>query len=198
MTIGNFVEIESYIEPPISRREIARYAGGKECDELSALIDSCLSEALPQLSYRVCRRTFQIKLAENVIDMGFARVHSADLAKNLTACNEMILFAATIGIGIDRLISKYSKLSPAKALVMQAIGAERIEALCNLFCRDLENSGLILHPRFSPGYGDLPLEFQKDIFAILDCNRKIGLTLSRSMLMSPTKSVTAIVGIENR
>lgn len=54
-----------------------------------------------------------------------------------------------------------------------------------------------LKPRFSAGYGDLPLEVQKDIFRVLDCPRKIGLTLNDSLLMSPTKSVTAIVGIED-
>ena len=52
-----------------------------------------------------------------------------------------------------------------------------------------------LRPRFSPGYGDLPLELQKDVFRVLDCPRKIGLSLNESLLMSPSKSVTAIIGI---
>ncbi len=50
-------------------------------------------------------------------------------------------------------------------------------------------------PRFSPGYGDLTLLAQKDIFAVLDCGKRIGLTLNDSLLMSPSKSVTAFVGI---
>jgi cobalamin-dependent methionine synthase I len=36
---------------------------------------------------------------------------------------------------------------------------------------------------------------QKDIFAALDCPRRIGLTLGEGMLMSPTKSVTALIGV---
>ena len=52
-----------------------------------------------------------------------------------------------------------------------------------------------MKPRFSPGYGDLSLEMQRDIFRVLDCPRKIGLTLNESLLMSPSKSVTAIIGI---
>ena len=44
-------------------------------------------------------------------------------------------------------------------------------------------------------YGDLPLEMQKDIFNVLDCSKRIGLTLNESLLMSPSKSVTAIIGI---
>lgn len=53
-------------------------------------------------------------------------------------------------------------------------------------------------PRFSPGYGDLPINMQKDIFAALDCPRKIGLSLNESLLMSPSKSVTAIIGVSAR
>ena len=59
----------------------------------------------------------------------------------------------------------------------------------------LKAEGVFLKPRFSPGYGDLPLSMQTDIFRVLDCPRKVGLTLNNSLLMSPSKSVTAIMGI---
>ena len=53
-------------------------------------------------------------------------------------------------------------------------------------------------PRFSAGYGDFSLEFQRNICDALDCQRKIGITLQESLIMLPTKSVTAIIGIKNR
>ena len=120
---------------------------------------------------------------------------SSSLSKNLSGCKKIILFAATVGIGIDRLIMKYGKIYPVKGLMMQALGAERIEALCDAFVSEMEKTGQKMRPRFSPGYGDLPLEFQKEIFAALAPEKNIGLTLSASCLMSPTKSVTAIIGI---
>ena len=108
-------------------------------------------------------------------------------------------FAATIGIAIDRLISKYNHISPVKALFMQAIGAERIEALCNLFNSEIRDEavakGGTTRPRFSPGYGDLPLEVQKEFVILLDCSRRLGVTLNESLLMSPSKSVTAVIGV---
>ena len=66
------------------------------------------------------------------------------------------------------------------------------------FCQILgeAKSGARLRPRFSPGYGDLPLEMQKDIFSLLGCPSNVGITLNESLIMSPSKSVTAIVGIE--
>lgn len=196
MTEGDFIRVETFPEPEISRREIIRYAGGGEdSGELSALIDSCLSEALPVLSYKVCYRSFSFAETEQWLDFGFSKIKSDSLAKNLRGCDRILLFAATVGIGIDRLIKKYGRISPARALIMHSIGAERIEALCDAFCSELQDKGFAPRPRFSPGYGDLSIEFQKDIFAALDCHRKIGLTLSSSLLISPTKSVTAIVGI---
>ena len=174
-------------------KEISRYAGSLEDEKL---ILSCLEEVSNKLVYKVCYRKFSLKTNGNTLDMDFAQVTSADLAKTLQNCDGIILFAATVGIEIDRLIFKYGKISPLKALVFQAIGAERIEWLCNQFCKDLAKEENVT-PRFSPGYGDLPLEVQKDIFSALNCEKNIGLTLNDSMLMSPTKSVTAFVGIKN-
>ena len=80
--------------------------------------------------------------------------------------------------------------------MFQSIGAERIENLCDLLCCDLSNEmGVKFKNRFSAGYGDLSLSTQKDIFKILDVTKNIGVSLNNSLLMSPTKSVTAFVGI---
>ena len=61
--------------------------------------------------------------------------------------------------------------------------------------KEYEKDDLYLRPRFSPGYGDLKLEHQKDWFRLLDISRQIGIELTDSLLMVPTKSVTAIIGI---
>ena len=94
------------------------------------------------------------------------------------------------------MIAKYGAISPSRAFMLQAIGAERIEALCNKFNSEISAKSQTA-PRFSPGYGDLPIELQREIFLALDCPKRIGLTLNQSLLMSPTKSVTAIIGIRN-
>ena len=174
-----------------NKKEISRYAGNLQ-DE--ALLGECISEVSDKLVYNVCYQKFPFEKQCETLNLGFAQVNSADLAKNLDGCDGILLFAATVGVELDRLIMKYCKISPVKALIFQAIGAERIEKLCDQFCKDMAKEENI-KPRFSPGYGDLPLDLQKEIFAALDCGKNIGLTLNDSMLMSPTKSVTAIVGI---
>lgn len=188
---------KTYTEPPFCEKAILRYAGCKDADEeIGALLKECLNEARPKLTYTVCYRELPIKTDGTVCDLEVFRLQSQQLAHNLDGCEKVILFAATVGVEMDRLIGKYGRLSPAKALLFQAIGTERIEALCDAFCADVSKEYTVsTKPRFSPGYGDLPLSAQRDVFAVLDPERRIGLTLNSSLLMSPSKSVTAFVGL---
>jgi len=187
------VSVRNYTEPSICEKEILRYAGCKSSEDgLLQFLRDCLDEARTGLSYKVCYIELPLTITDELCDFGCMHVRSKDLAKNLQGCEKAMLFAATIGVEIDRLIAKYSRISPTKALMFQAIGAERIEALCDAFCEDIVS----FRPRFSPGYGDVPLETQRDIFTVLNCGKMIGLSLNDSLLMSPSKSVTAFVGIQ--
>ena len=194
------VFLRHYDPPPVDRREILRYAGvRKDTPELEEPLSLCIEEAQKDLSYRVCFAEFPITHRSDALDLGFMTTCSCSLAHHLEGCESILLFAATVGTGLDRLMARYSPLSPTKALLFQAIGAERIEALCDVFCSEIEQEkardGFACTSRFSPGYGDFALDAQRDFFAVLDCPRKIGLHLSDTLLMSPTKSVTAIVGL---
>ena len=78
----------------------------------------------------------------------------------------------------------------------EEVCACQYESLCDALCSKIETDlGVKVGPRFSAGYGDLSLDFQKNIFNILKCE-KIGLTLNQSLSMSPSKSVTAIAGLK--
>lgn len=183
---------------PVDEREVLRYMGAKEsADELLTLIDECVAETADVISAKLCFDEYRIETEKNTVDLGFCKAQSKDLAKNLNGCEKAVVFAATVGLGIDRLIAKYSRLSPARALCIGAIGNERVEALCDMFCTELKEKYKHTHQRYSAGYGDLDLSLQRDIFKTLDCTKNIGISLSDSLLMTPTKSVTAIVGIES-
>lgn len=195
----NIVCVKTYEEPAVNKKEILRYAGvGEETREVTKLLEKCLLEVREKLTYKVSFCEMRIKRDGEMLDFGFLKTNSKKLLKNLENCDRIIVFAATVGIEIDRLISKYSKISPSKALMIDAIGAERIESLCDAFNSDVSKEReQYTKPRFSPGYGDFSIEHQKDIFRVLDCQKRIGLFLNDSMMMSPSKSVTAIIGITN-
>lgn len=194
------VFVEQYRLPEVDRREWFRYMGvRKTTPELELLADSCLREAETCFAGRVCYCQVPVARNGDTVDLTVWRGESCSLADRLEHCDRAVIFAATVGLEIDRLIKKYSRTSPARALCLQALGTERIEALCDVFCEELkermQKSGNCVTSRFSPGYGDLPLSVQRDIFRFLECSRLIGIALNDSLLMSPTKSVTAIVGI---
>lgn len=176
--------------PPIDRKEILRYMGCKTPDEtILSLVEECLREAMPALSYAVSYSLFPIKYKNDISSKG--------LLKHLSDSDEIIIFAATIGVGIDRLISRYSRISPTKAVVFQAIGTERTEALCNAFCNEMKKKYGCITNRFSPGYSDWDIKDQKLIISVTDATKNLGICLNDSYLMSPSKSVTAVVGIKN-
>ncbi len=187
----------------INYKELWRYAGymgGPDSgdDALNSLLEETLKECQSIYNYGVCYTRFELTFAEANVVLPF-EVASDNLNNLLKESREAVMFAATIGGQIDRMIAKYERFNPTKALLLQALGAERVEALCDTFCNEINESlkadGYMITPRFSPGYGDVPLDIQKDFMRILDCNRKIGVTLNDSLLMSPSKSVTAIFGI---
>lgn len=190
-------------ELKIIESEAYRYLGYANVvpnEQVKGLVTECAQKmcevAMPKSMYAV----YEIKREEGYLDLGFARVKSNSLEKNLKDCEKVILMAATIGPRPDLLIQKYSKMDPLKGVVMQAVGAMLIESYCDeqneALCRQMQEQGYGLHPRFSPGYGDFALAHQKDVFRVLDCNRTLGLTLMDSMIMAPSKSVTAVIGME--
>ena len=191
----NGVFVKTYPPTPFDRAEIMRYAGCKDgFEDVAALLEDTLRECANVFSYRVCYRVFETEDFFNRF-----QVQSKALQKNLDGCDYVVAFAATVGLEIDRFIAKYANVSMTKAWLLLAIGAERIESLCEAFCTDIKAQAKEKEyhprPRFSAGYGDFPLETQGRFFAELDCARKIGLSLTDSFLMTPTKSVTAVVGL---
>ena len=194
----------------ISEREVWRYAGymgvpDSSQDELKSVFDEVVSELDGAFSYQVCYRRLPLEWemddSTGAISPKLPFSYTSDsLNKCLAGSDEIIIFAATIGPAIDKKILFYEKTAATKALIAQAYGAERVEALCDTFCEEmraqLRDEGKIMTPRFSPGYGDWSLEVQKEYFTVLDIYHQIGVSLGDSLLMRPSKSVTAIFGIK--
>ncbi|MBR7159472.1 MAG: hypothetical protein IKD20_00375 [Clostridia bacterium] len=194
------VFVKTYDAPSYDEREILRYIGETSPNsETVELVRSCIAEVEAHLSYKVCYAVYDAQVTPDGVDMTFAKTKSTLLAKTLADSDRVILVVASVGIGIDRLVKKYLSISASRALVMQAIGAERVESLLDAFCIEMREKyrglGQDITTRYSPGYGDLPLQLQREIFDTLECPKRIGVSLSDSMMMTPTKSVSAIIGI---
>ena len=182
--------------PPVRHREVLRYMGADPNDtSLYPLVERAAALCEGSLGCRVCYR--ELDATEEPLARWLKE--SDTVRRALADCEGGVLFAATVGLGIDRLAMRYARTSPAKALMFDAIGSERVEALCDAFNAEIKaeaaKEGGFTRPRFSPGYGDLPLALQKEIFRVLSPEKYIGASLRESLIISPAKSVTAIIGI---
>lgn len=186
----------------INRKETLRYLGylGQKVDEQTQKLVEEVEVELENSSFpKSIYREYNCDINGNTIFMDGLVIKSINLAKNLKGCKRVVLLAATIGRAADMMIKKYSVTNLAKAAIVQAAGAAYIESYVDeveeIIRKYAKEQKLYLCPRFSPGYGDFSLEYQKDIFAMLECSKRIGITLTNGNLMMPTKSVTAVIGL---
>ena len=112
---------------------------------------------------------------------------------------EVVFLCGTIGAEFDAWQRRLSVTSAADALLSQQIGLDAVEKVMDELeskaKAEVEGEGRKLPPRKSPGYGDLPLELSRTIISELDATRKIGVSITDSNLLVPSKSVTAICEI---
>lgn len=184
--------------PESDKTMIKRYLRDRgDSPQTDSLITECIELSHDSFDCRVCCAEFPLEIVGDNVGFGVMSVRSNDLAKHLDGCRKAVIFGATVGIGIDRLIMKYSSISAFKALCLDAVGSDMIENVCDLFNKKINGEYRYSKSRFSPGYGDLPIEFQRDIFSVLNLNKNIGVYLTEGMQMTPSKSVTAIIGAGN-
>lgn len=183
-------------------KEAVRYLGyGRNAaDERTlALIEDAFAElertAAPK---SVCRIFDMDQTEDGRIIIGNMEIKSTSLTRNLKGCVKVLLFGATLGAGVDRFMKRASIADMAKAVIIQACAAALLEEYCDeeqlRIGGELEKQGLYLRPRFSPGYGDFDICNQEPLVRMLDCAKSIGLTLTDSFMMTPEKSVTAVIG----
>lgn len=189
----------------IRKNEIYRYMGLRTSaitSELETIVDEMTTKVLECISPKCIYREMSLDMSDGRIFIGGNRgmtVESSNLLINLKGCDKVLMFAATLGSGADTLVRRYEVTSMSYAAVIQAVCTEVIEAYCNEVNEAVRleqmEKGYYLRPRFSPGYGDFKLGHQVDFFRMLDISRKLGITLSSGLLMIPTKSVTALIGL---
>ena len=188
--------------------ETARYLGYQKIsapdEQISELIKVAADEMLEVIKPQAVYEQFDLRVeydeaaGTGMVEFSNVKIPSKDLARNLRDCNQVIIFASTLGPQCDQLIRRTQVKDQVKAAVFQATGAMYIEKCVDLLNekikQEAEVQGKKVRPRFSPGFGDVSLEVQKDFFRLLPCNR-IGLTLMDTLIMSPEKSVTAFIGL---
>ena len=184
-------------------KEVALYLGYSRTvspdQDVSGLMEKAADEMAAIMKPQAVFEVFDLTVGlESELSFADVSLHSRDLSRNLAGCSKVALLAATLGPQVDALIRRHSSTDPVYASILQATGPMYIEELVDLVNEEIKkiaaSQGLKTKPRYSPGYGDVSLEVQKDFFRLLPCTR-IGLTLMDTLIMAPEKSVTAFVGL---
>lgn len=189
------------INPP--RKEILRYmACKKESGNETKLIDELLPLVKKAASPKGSFAFFEIERDEASIYINGQSLKSLSLFKNLRLCNMAIIFSLSLGAEIDRLISKYSVSRPSAALCINAVATAMIEEYAKIFCEEMKDlfkkENLFLRPRFSPGYADFDLKEQFLFIKLTNAGKLCGINLTDGFMMTPSKSITAIMGASEK
>lgn len=179
------------------RREALRYLGikGDPPPDVAQQVERALSRLLPLCAPRSVWRVFPK-------DRLPLELSGQDIHQLLRDCDRVVLFALTLGPEAELLIRREGLRSPTEALILDACASAACEQACDDLQKQLEEQlcaeGLYPTDRFSPGYGDLPLTVQAPLLELLDAQKRCGITLSDTCIMTPRKSVTAIFGLADK
>ena len=178
----------------IDSRELSARLGGY-CTACHGIADPYISEILNIISVKYCSRLCDVNhVGDSITEIGGVKFESLALAKALSGAEHAYVIAVTLGSELDRYLRRQEMSSPSAHYIADAAASAVAEAACDAAqSRLLEGCQNL--SRFSVGYADLSLVYQRDILKLLDASR-IGISLTDFYLMLPTKSITAIIGVK--
>lgn len=181
-------------------RETARYMGYKHgaepTSEICELVEEAYEELCKAVQPKYIYKEYEFTRTQDGIVIEGIEFKSKKLLSHLRNASTIILFGATLGQGADTLIRKYSVTDIAMTAIAQAVAGSMVENLCDIACDELKKTITGEHrPRFSPGYGDFHISSQADFFKLMPMNKQLGVSLSDGFMMTPTKTVTAFIGV---
>lgn len=186
----------------VNRDEVFHYLGMKAEDAdqmLTDEADSCILELESAVCPSLAERRLPLIVEAEGIWVGGVFFPGRELARHLAGCREAILFAATLGLEADYHIRRAMGKAMSRAVILQAAAAAMIESFADGWeaekAAELSRDKLYLRPRYSPGYGDFPLFCQTDLLTLTNAERQLGLKLTDSCLLMPSKSITAVIGL---
>lgn len=188
----------------IPKKEVLRYLGHKNQEingNIDRLIDETIKEAKELVNPKKVVARYKITINDTGVSLDNTNLilTGEDIKNHLKYSKDIYIMAVTLGSAIEKKIAYYEKIDLTKAVILDSCATTAVEEFCDFIEEDIkkiaesEHKGITF--RYSPGYGDLPIDIQKDFLDTLNATKTIGLTVSRHNLLMPRKSVTAIIGL---
>lgn len=190
----------------INIEEAIRYMGyrSEPAPYERRLINECAKRLAAQITPASVCRAFPIERTDDGIRVVGTELvlRGSSAASHLMGCESCLLICATAGSRADELIRAEQAEDITRGFMTDCLASAAVEGICNeleaLLAERLKAQGKFITWRFSPGYGDLPLDIQPDIIRVLDADKRAGVSCTESLLLTPRKSVTAVIGISSR
>ena len=194
-----FLPNEKLITDALRYMRVPPNAHNARNDELILTVQNAFTKLEEFIRPRFVWGRFHIVHFDGGIQLDDLHIYSNDIARLTSRSDECILMAATLGHETDRQISIAQQKNMLDGLALDSCASVMIDSCIDGFIKSeiapsLRENERMTH-RFSPGYGDLSMNVTEDIIAVLDATRRIGLSVTRSLMMMPVKSVTAIAGL---
>lgn len=199
----------------IKKHEVLRYLGYRSQElsyDMEKLIEETMGEAKELIRPRYTYKYFSFNSNKEIIlnkeektilfkHMDMAMI-GKDIIEHLNFSKGFYMLAVTLGMEIDKSIRYYEKLNLTKALILDACGTAAIESVADFVCTKLKNElkkdNCTITSRYSPGYGDFPIDIQRKFLKIVEAEKLIGLTATKDNILIPRKSVTAVASVIER
>ena len=189
------------MEPNID--DVLRYLSirGETPDGLRRQVERAAAKLAETIQPKYVYRAFPLEHTNDgiVLQGGGVTLTGNFAAKMLKTCDTAVLLCCTLGIAFEQRLRAMERRDMGEAVIFDACGSAWVESGCDAAEEEIAArfAGRYLTDRFSPGYGDLPLSLQPAVLAALDAEKRLGIHLSDSFLMTPSKSVTAVIGISD-
>ena len=186
----------------IDRSQALRYLGyGTHApdDATARRLEACEARLMSLMRPQYIYRVFPLEYVQGQPSLTGCRLplEGKDIAAHLSGCSHGALLAATLSASVDQCLRQAQATDMTDALLYDALASAAIEQVCDAAAEALHRAMPALYQtwRFSPGYGDFPLAVQPVLLDVLDAPKRIGLCATDSCLLTPAKSVTALIGL---
>lgn len=167
---------------------------GVPVNEIPTDIEQVWRELAAVSGAAFCAERVDVKCADGAVHLGNLAVKSAALLRVLSGCSRAVLLTVTLGHGAERFLRGRAMLGTLRHFLADAVADAAIEAAADFAQKEVLGAGGHT-ARFSPGYADFHLSFVRDIVDLTGAGR-LGISVSREFLMTPTKTVCAVIGIK--
>lgn len=191
----------------IEKQEVLRYLSYKNQNihsSLDLLIDESILEIKEYLNLRNTFKIFNIERNTNNIKLLNSNIlfKGHDIAEHLKNSDVCAILALTIGNIVERKIKYYQKTNLTKAVILDACATVAVESYADEVQKKIEEEAAKLNLgityRYSPGYGDFNIGIQPFFIKVLEADKKIGLSVTEDNILLPRKSITAVIGFQDK